>query len=370
MNSQDRLITILLVMLGCFIFTVAIIAITFACRSIRNGDGHGIAEQIDITQLNIPPNAGPADIRAKLQAGWTRHLEQQAAERLAAENDRSFGEPMWLSLHASRGSLKHWAILIHGQKIELRRLPLPTTIADSTPAHTESTHGERAEMHQIRVPDIRGSSGFGRYYQHVIRDEPSVPQMIEARAQAIVARRQPVVDAFCIVLVGWTAKTRDEVVAAAREVRENFGSYNLFFNNCQRFVQLVADKVVTRKSQDWEWFIRNDLFGEYQYVGPESLVAPEGAVYRCIERLNELKAKGKIIDPPVLKSIDDQIRSLEDYLRRVDHQRRAPPHLTSGRGSRGDGGGGGGFWGSGNCGGGGDGGCGGGGGGGCGGGGG
>ncbi|KXJ85263.1 hypothetical protein Micbo1qcDRAFT_180970 [Microdochium bolleyi] len=301
------------------LISILILTIANVCcvpRNTRNGDGHGIAEELDVAQLNIPPNAGSAEISSKLQAAWKRHLEQQVAERLVAENDRSFGEPMWLSLYASMGSLKHWALFIHGQKIELRRRRLPTMMTDyENPVQVGSADSERAEMHQSPVPDMRGSSGFGHYYQYIIREEPSVPRMIEARAHAILATRRPVVDTFCIVLIGWTTKTKGQVTTAARGVHENFGRYNLFFNNCQRFLQLLASQVVTRKSQDWDWFIRNNLFGEYQYVDPEYLKIPEGAAQICLQRLKELKTRGEITDRYMLKSIDDQIGSLENYLR-------------------------------------------------------
>lgn len=288
-----------------------------------------VAAGIDATALDIPRYATAHDIELMLRNGWEKHVQERAEERLALENNASYGEPIWLSLYAKGGSLKHWAIIIHRQKYELRRKQgtSPRDTSETIDRDPEIALSEKNEVHSEQIDDVSNSSGFGRYYEKMIREDPSYDQTMEAREAALKAGRKPEVGFLYILHVGWTRKTRDEVDAACLDVEQTFGTYNLVLNNCQNFVQRVATEVVDRKSEDWDWFQRLSA-STYDYERPETIGPPGGVAKLCIDKLNRAKTTQQTIDPQVIHAIDQEVEALERYLHRLE------PNYTSVRVSK------------------------------------
>lgn len=285
----------------------------------RSSHARLVAAGIDVTKLDIPGNATAFEIERMLRNGWGKHVQQRAEERVALENSTSYGEPIWLSLYAKRGSLKHWAILIHRQKYELRRIQRTTPPDSSEQVDRDPglALNERNEVHREPIDDVSNSSGFGRYYEKTIREDLSYDQTMEAREEAIKAGRKPEARFFYILHVGWTRKTREEVDAACLEVEQKFGTYNIIANNCQNFAQRLAAQVVNKKSEDWDWFQRLSPT-TYDYERPETIGPPGGVAKLCIDKLNKAKAIQQTTDPQMLQAIDQEIELLERYLRGLE----------------------------------------------------
>ncbi|KAH6894515.1 hypothetical protein B0T10DRAFT_590133 [Thelonectria olida] len=180
----------------------------------------------------------------------------QVKQRLLQDSDTTRGERVWFSHHTWNGQLKHWALITHGYKYELRA---------ANPNLRAIENGDRIRDGWTSV------GGWGRRYQYNISpcrvDE-------EKRRAAIKNSRSPEVDGFYVSMIGWTNKTKAEVDAACIATAAKFGFYNLFFNNCQHFLRTFAVEIVDDKAQDWAWFA-NSTASSYRYVHS----GPIGALY-------------------------------------------------------------------------------------------
>lgn len=84
--------------------------------------------------------------------------------------------------------LKHWAILIHGQKYELRRKPAVGSKDARPEAEGLLVHQEPTDYDGSKILD------FGRYYMGVIQRDDEYDDRLEERAAAMRAGRKPEVE--------------------------------------------------------------------------------------------------------------------------------------------------------------------------------
>ena len=158
-----------------------------------------------------------------------RAMQPDVEIRLAEEQDRSKGEQVWFSRYISNGRLRHWVLLTHGNKYELRR--------------SENVNDDRNE-------ERAGETSFTYHVSPFTIDE-------EKRNAALAETSLPNVDGFYVCLVGWTRLSKSEVDTACQSVFAEFGEYHLLWKNCQHFLQRLAERIVSAKAADYPWFISN-----------------------------------------------------------------------------------------------------------------
>ncbi|KAL8792426.1 MAG: hypothetical protein Q9195_004959 [Heterodermia aff. obscurata] len=172
-----------------------------------------------------------------------KKMQPEVERRLNEEADDTKGQQVWFSRYISNGRLRHWVLMTHGYKYELRRSAnAGEESGDEDPATTKFT------------PNV-------------------MPFTIdqEKRNAALAESSLPDVDGFYVCLIGWTTKTKDEVDRACRSVGKDFGKYDLLWNNCQDFLRNFAERIIVTKALDYPWFLTNT---KARYQKTQSLQPP------------------------------------------------------------------------------------------------
>ena len=164
-------------------------------------------------------------------------MQPDVDRRLREEEDHEKGQQVWFSRYIHNGRLRHWVLMTHGNKYELRR-------GDNV--------GDQTEL---------------KFTYHV------APFTIdeEKRKAALAESGLPDVDGFYVCLIGWTTKTKEEVDLACKSVSQQFGEYNLLWKNCQHFLRMLADQILVTKAADFPWFYSNT---ESRYQKTQHLLPP------------------------------------------------------------------------------------------------
>ncbi|KAI1327930.1 hypothetical protein F5Y16DRAFT_370176 [Xylariaceae sp. FL0255] len=165
-------------------------------------------------------------------------LRAEVEKRKAEEEDKCKGKRIWFSRYVHNGRFKHWVLIVEDTKYELRR-------------------------------DEDG----GNYKANVATWNID----LEKRAMAIAEKKKPDLDGYYIYLIGWTQKQPDQLKAICDNVMEEFGKYNIIFNNCQRFLKSFADRIISEEALDWPWF-RENTKTEYQEAQAVKIATPEEIV--------------------------------------------------------------------------------------------
>lgn len=147
--------------------------------------------------------------------------------RRQQEQDTTRGERIWFSRYVQNGKLKHWILITHGTKYELRR-------------------------------DRNATSGKSKYIYNIQRPY-SLDNAHEQLMASLEEMKIPETDGYNICLIGWTKKSREEVDAACALALKEFGEYNLLFNNCQHFLRRLASAILQDKAADHDWFDKNTM---------------------------------------------------------------------------------------------------------------
>ena len=164
-------------------------------------------------------------------------MQPDVDRRLREEEDHGKGEQVWFSRYIHNGRLRHWVLMAHGNKYELRR--------------SENVGDETALKFTYHVAPFT-------------IDE-------EKRKAALAENGLPDVDGFYVCLIGWTTKTKEEVDLACKSVSQQFGEYNLLWKNCQHFLRMLADQIIVTKAADFPWFYSNT---ESRYQKTQHLMPP------------------------------------------------------------------------------------------------
>ena len=164
-------------------------------------------------------------------------MQPDVDRRLREEEDHEKGEQIWFSRYIHNGRLRHWVLIVHNNKYELRR--------------SENVGDETALKFTYHVAPF------------TIDDEK--------RKAALAENALPDVDGFYVCLIGWTTKTKEEVDLACKSVSQQFGEYNLLWKNCQHFLRMLADQILVTKAADFPWFYSNT---ESRYQKTQHLMPP------------------------------------------------------------------------------------------------
>jgi len=158
-------------------------------------------------------------------------LQKGADLRLAQEQDESKGERVWFSRCILDGRLKHWVLITHDTKYELRR-----------------------SEHVVQDKQQDATQRDNEYTYHI---KPYTIDQ-EKRDISLTELLIPEIDGYYVCLIGWTRMSKEQIDAEVRAVSGTFGEYNLLRNNCQDFLRLVAGKIlVEEKAADYPWFLSN-----------------------------------------------------------------------------------------------------------------
>ena len=171
-------------------------------------------------------------------------MQPHVERRIREEEDQTKGQQVWFSRYIYNGRLRHWVLMTHGNKYELRRNENVTE---------KSTGKERP-----------GDAEFTYHVTPFTIDE-------EKRKAALAESLLPDVDGFYVCLIGWTTKTKEEVDLACKSVFQQFGEYHLLWKNCQDFLRLLAEKVLVTKAIDYPWFNSNT---KTRYQKTQALMPP------------------------------------------------------------------------------------------------
>lgn len=170
-------------------------------------------------------------------------MQPDVQRRLREEEDHAKGQQVWFSRYIYNGRLRHWVLMTHGNKYELRR--------------SDNISDENAE-------ERPGESSFTYHVTPFTVDE-------EKRKAALAESSLPDVDGFYVCLIGWSTKTKDEVDLACRSVFESFGTYHLLWKNCQDFLRMLAEQILVAHAADYPWFKSNS---KTRYQKTQSLMPP------------------------------------------------------------------------------------------------
>lgn len=189
----------------------------------------------------------------KYQEKRLKALQPEVDRRLREEQDHTRGEQVWFSRYILNGRLRHWVLMMHGNKYELRRSD-----------NVGNKEGHREEKEE----DMK----FTFHITPSTIDE-------EQRRAALAETSIPEIDGFYVCLIGWTTKTKSEVDQICNSVFQQFGTYHLLWKNCQHFLRLLAEQILVvddgdkRKSKaaDYPWFASNT---KTRYQKTQALMPP------------------------------------------------------------------------------------------------
>ncbi|KAF3074124.1 hypothetical protein CFAM422_003266 [Trichoderma lentiforme] len=219
---------------------------------------------------------GKETSKADIKKWYKQALDKIVAARLEKESSIESGEPVFLSHYISQGQFRHWVLHAHDHKYELRQ----TEVGDSnTPGVYEATIGP---------------SGFN----------------LKAYKESVITRYSPEVGHYFYSMIGWTSLSKERIDEECHRISTTFGKYSLLSNNCHDFLQKLADKVVTKKAPDWEWFRQNTL-GGYTYLERPALGYQVIGVATWTRHLKRMK---HYLSAAEQQGIDDFIELLEEFV--------------------------------------------------------
>ncbi|KAL5364465.1 hypothetical protein BJX96DRAFT_157399 [Aspergillus floccosus] len=213
---------------------------------------------------------------AELRKWYREAIDKIVNARLQKECSTTSGEPVILSHYINQGRLRHWVLHTHSHKYELRQRV--TDDSNTQPCYTA----------------VIAPSSFD----------------LCAYQRSVTLHHSPEVGNYFYSMIGWTALSKEQVDQECHQVSTSFGTYALFSNNCHDFLQRLADKIVTTKAPDWEWF-RHQAVGGYQYIEQPALG------YHVISAATwskHLAQKKTYLSAAEQKEIDDFILILEDLI--------------------------------------------------------
>ncbi|KAL7785776.1 hypothetical protein V8C43DRAFT_290963 [Trichoderma afarasin] len=219
---------------------------------------------------------GKETSKADIKKWYKAALDKIVAARLATESSVEPGEPVFLSHYISQGQFRHWVLHAHDYKYELRQ----TEVGDSkAPGVYEATIGQ---------------SGFN----------------LKAYKDSVITRYSPEVGHYFYSMIGWTSLSKKRIDEECHRISTTFGKYSLLSNNCHDFLQQLADKVVTNKAPDWDWFRQSPL-GGYTYLERPALGYQVIGVATWTRHLKRMK---HYLSAAEQQSIDDFIALLEEFV--------------------------------------------------------
>ena len=210
-------------------------------------------------------------------------MQPDVDKRLQEEGDHTRGEQVWFSRHIYNGRLRHWVLMTHGNKYELRR-------SDHIAGGAETGGGGGEER--------AGTQKFTYHVSPFTIDE-------QKRSAALTESALPDVDGFYVCLIGWTHKSKDQIDAACRDVQAQFPEYNILWANCQHFLKLLAERIVDAgHASDFGWFASNT---KSRYQKTQALMPPPLEFLLKMQRQMQAQMQNQLVNQQ--QQIQQQMQS-------------------------------------------------------------
>lgn len=199
----------------------------------------------------------------KYQEKRLKALQPEVDRRLREEQDHTRGEQVWFSRYILNGRLRHWVLMTHGNKYELRR---------------SENIVQKQRQGQEQREEEEGPKGT-EDHTFTFHITPSTIDE-EKRKAALAETSIPEIDGFYVCLIGWTGKPKAEVDQICSSIfQQQFGTYHLLWKNCQHFLRMLAEQIITddhgagakNKAADYAWFESNT---KTRYQKTQSLMPP------------------------------------------------------------------------------------------------
>lgn len=226
-------------------------------------------------------------------------LEPEVEIRQRQEENTEYGELVCFSRYVFNGSLRHLALITHGQKFEFRL---------------------EEYRYFVGPPVVSYSAQKIKYITSV----DSVKE--EKRRLAVSKIGNSDVDGYHMCLIGWTRLLQEQVNGYAGEANSEFGRPHLKWYDCQHFLEDFSMKIlVEEKAADYRWFFKN-IKTDYRQ-GQDLLQPPlEMIAYNRILLLSIVNAPGN--DLSHVKHID--IRNKINLNGQTVQKMLAPPVAQQG----------------------------------------
>lgn len=194
-------------------------------------------------------------------------IELEVKKRQSEESQVREGyKQIWFSRFVEHGNLRHWSLGIGKTAYELRKYELRRdeegTRLDGTKHTSESqNHQQLAAFTQLdELSDIpEDSSGMFAKYNYRVGEWKL--DMARREANRVNTLTPTVASSegkeYYVCLVGWTTRSDEEILQAAKTTMDGFGTYWRAFNNCQDWAISFANSIVDQKASDWPWFESN-----------------------------------------------------------------------------------------------------------------
>jgi hypothetical protein len=229
---------------------------------------------------NPPRPRGTYD--SALAGSYANGMQEAAFKRLQQEasfTDR--GEPVWFSSHISHGQLRHWVLLIHDCKYEVHRVRY-NRITNTQVGPELETNGEGW---------ARVGVGAGQYEYRI------TPCRIDnERVLAAITKfsNPKAITGFTSGLLGWTHMSKYEIDTIWASMLDNFGIYDILWNNCQHFLRNFAKMIIHEYAEDWSLFLFSASSTHQTSPGSEFLGRVASAA-TAVERLKAMRHTSKAI---------------------------------------------------------------------------
>ena len=194
-----------------------------------------------------------------------RALQSEIDRRVEEKDDHTKGHQIWFSRYIYNGRLRHWVLMTHDYKYELRR---------------NTNVGER---------NGKESSETWRFI--VNKERFSIDRMKRDAAVVVTEIDLFEVDDFYFCLIGWTIKIKKEVDDACDSVFQSFETYDLLWNNCQHFFRMVTKRIVVIKAIDYLWFLDNT---KTRYQKTQALKPPSEALLLRMASATQVTAQQQV----------------------------------------------------------------------------
>ncbi|KAH6884422.1 hypothetical protein B0T10DRAFT_564459 [Thelonectria olida] len=219
-----------------------------------------------------------------------RYLQQETS---AGEGDE--GEAVWFSHHVHSGQLRHWVLITHDSKYEIRR---PRSFANFN-VDMEGDSADNAGWTAVGTSEA----------QYEYRIQPCTINTEQVATATVDFSGLPSTDNLHTTgTIGWTDLSKDEVDTAWIAMLEKLGDYDILWNNCQHVLRDFASLITRKKADDWDQFIIQASLSHQRRLHGKPIGPDLVAVMASLERL-------KAILPQVE---GDDKRSVESNIKHVE----------------------------------------------------
>ncbi|KAH7131035.1 hypothetical protein EDB81DRAFT_763694 [Dactylonectria macrodidyma] len=240
-------------------------------------------------------------IREHIETAYDAGLRKASRSGLQEEEDTTHGERVWFSHHIHGTQMRHWILVTHNHKFEMCR---SRPLYGQTGADVE---GGRADT------DGWTSVGFGNA-QYSFRILPCNIINKQFESSTTKFTTGTMMESPLPSLIGWTKMTKDEAIGAWRAKLEQFGDYNIIWNNCQGLLEQFASSIIHEQATGWNIFSLHASIIFQKGLGDPKIVCYGVAQSMALEKLKALRSQ---VGEYNMKALEEKIKTLEDSLRKM-----------------------------------------------------